>query len=96
MDKKAMKKATKDFQKACAGLTMALGAPGSKIKAIFVNKTKRLVIVRWVDDTTTKVQCQPGDDFSVDIGVSLAYCYKFFGSKTKFRKAIAERVKEVE
>lgn len=95
-----MSKAFKDFEKnlntAVDGLTMALGKPADKIKTIFVNKTKRLVVVRWIDNTTTKVYCQPNDDFSVDIGVALAYCYKFFGSKTKFRKVITEHTKEVE
>lgn len=86
----------KDLTNACNGLIMGLGAPKDKIQTIFVNKAKRLVVVRWVDNTTTKVYCQPGDDFSADIGVALAYCYKFFGSKTKFRKAITEHTKEVE
>ena len=89
-------KAMKKLGEAIQGLTMSLGEPKDKIKAVFVNKTKRLVVVRWIDNTTTKVYCQPNDDFSVDIGVALAYCYKFFGSKTKFRKVIAEHTKEVE
>ena len=95
-----MEKNFKDFEKnldkALTGFTMSLGAPKDKIKTIIVNKAKRLVVVRWVDNSTTKVQCQPGDDFSVDIGVALAYCYKFFGSKTQFRKVISEHTKEVE
>ena len=77
-------------------LVMTFGKPSAKIKAIFVNQNKKLVVVRWIDNTTTKVQCQPDDDFNVTIGVALAYCYKCFGSNTKFRKAIASRVKEVE
>ena len=89
-------KAMKKLDEAIQGLTMSLGEPKDKIKDVFVNKTKRLVVVRWIDNTTTKVYCQPNDDFSVDIGVALAYCYKFFGSKTKFRKVIAEHTKEVE
>lgn len=93
---KAFDQFTKNLTKATNEWTMLFGVPKNRIKAIFVNKTKRLVVVRWVDNTTTKVQCQPDDDFSVDIGVALAYCYKFFGSKTKFRKVIVEHTKEVE
>lgn len=93
---KAFEKFAKNLEKAGNELTMIWGTPKDKIKAIFVNKEKRLVVVRWKDNTTTKVYCQPGDDFSVDIGVALAYCYKVFGSKTKFRKAIEEHTKEVE
>ena len=93
---KAFEQFTKNLNKAANELTMSIGAPKDKIKTVFVNQTKRLVVVRWIDNTTTKVQCQPGDDFSVDIGVALAYCYKFFGSKTRFRKIIAEHTKEVE
>lgn len=93
---KEFKQFDKNLKKATQDVIMLLGLPDKKIQTIFVNKAKRLVVVRWIDNTTTKVQCQPDDDFSVDIGVALAYCYKFFGSKTKFRKTIEEHVKEVE
>ena len=92
---KAFEQFTKNLQKVGNELAMIWGTPEDKIKAIFVNKEKRLVVVRWKDNTTTKVQCQPDDDFSVDIGVALSYCYRFFGSKTKFRKAIVDHTKEV-
>ena len=92
---KAFEQFNKNLKEACNNLTMSLGAPKDRIKTIYVNKDERLVVVRWVDNTTTKVKCQPGDDFCVDIGVALAYCYKFFGSKTQFRKVICEHTKEV-
>ena len=82
--------------KALKALQMGFSSPKDRIEKIYVNIDKRLVIVKWVDGSSTKVKCQPDDDFSVDIGVALAYCYKFFGSKTKFRKTISEHVKEVE
>ena len=93
---KSFKNLTNNLKKATNDLIMGLGLAKEKIKTIYVNKTERVVVVRWIDNTTTKVKCQPGDDFSVDIGVALAYCYEVFGSKTKFRKAIEEHVKEVE
>lgn len=92
----AFEKFTKNLDKVMTTATMTIGEPKDRIKAVIVNQNKRLVVVRWIDNTTTKVVCQPNDDFSVDIGVALAYCYKFFGSKTKFRKVIAEHTKEVE
>lgn len=93
---KVENKFLKNLGDAMTKATMSIGKPEDKIKAIFVNRKKRLVVVRWIDNSTTKVKCQPDDDFSVDIGVALAYCYKFFNSKTQFRKVIAEHIKEVE
>ena len=90
-----VKSLTTTLQDALLGLTMGLGEPKSKIKAIYVNISKRLVIVKWIDNTTTKVKCHPDDEFCITIGVALAYCYKFFGSKNKFSKVISNLTKEV-
>lgn len=83
------------IKKLSVDLAMTIGPAASKIKRVYVNHTTRIVAVEWIDGTSTKVKCQPDDDFSVDIGVALAYCYKFFGSKTKFRKVIQEKIKEI-
>ena len=95
MKNNSFKNVTKNFGNACNNLIMGLGAPKDKIKAIYVNESKRLVIVKWVDNTTTKVKCHPDDTFCITIGVALAYCYKFFGSKNKFIKVILDLTKEV-
>lgn len=84
-----------DLDKALKTLQMGFSSPKDRIKKIYVNKEKRLVIVKWIDGSSTKVKCQPGDDFCITIGVALAYCYKFFGSKNKFNKVIVERIQEV-
>ena len=76
-------------------LAMEMGSLEVRVKRIYVNRNTRIVAVQWLDDSKTVVKCQPEDDFSVDIGVALAYCYKFFGSKTKFRKVIQSHIKEV-
>ena len=76
-------------------LVMGMGSLEARVKRVYVNRNTRIVAVQWLDDSKTVVKCQPEDDFSVDVGVALAYCYKFFGSKTKFRKVIQEHIKEV-
>ena len=76
-------------------LAMEMGSFEVRVKRVYVNRNTRIVAVQWLDDSKTVVKCQPEDDFSVDVGVALAYCYKFFGSKTKFRKVIQEHIKEV-
>lgn len=95
MKNNSFKDITKNIDNACNNLIMGLGKPIDKIKAIYVNETKRLVIVKWIDNSTTKVKCHPDDEFCVTIGVALAYCYKFFGSKNKFCKVISDLTKEV-
>ena len=87
------------FELASKSLTqsaMYLGSLAVRVKRVYVNRNARIVAAQWIDDSKTVVKCQPEDDFSVDVGVALAYCYKFFGSKTKFRKVIREHIKEVE
>ena len=84
-----------DLFKAVSALQMSFSSPKDKIKKIYVNTDKRLVVVKWIDNTTTKVKCHPDDEFCVTIGVALAYCYKFFGSKNKFCKVISDLTKEV-
>ena len=76
-------------------LAMEMGSLEVRVKRIYVNRNTRIIAVQWLDDSKTVVKCQPEDDFSVDVGVALAYCYKFFGSKTKFRKVIQSHIKEV-
>lgn len=77
-------------------LAMMMSPLESRVKHVYVNRNAKVIAVQWLDDSRTVVKCQPDDDFSVDVGVALAYCYKFFGSKTKFRKVIQKHIKEVE
>ena len=90
-----MDKAIKNFDKSIKDLQMCIGLPKDKIKQIYINIAQKITIVRWIDGTSTKVKCSPEDDFCVTIGVALAYCYRFFGSKNKFNKIITEKTKEV-
>lgn len=58
------------------------------IEGIYPNKEKKLVVVKFDENTTIKVQCQKEDEFDLYIGVALAINYKLFESKTQFRKFV--------
>lgn len=59
-----------------------------KIKGIYPNEKKKLVVVKFDDDSVIKVKCSKEDEFDVYVGVALAYSYKQYGSNTKFRKMV--------
>lgn len=59
-----------------------------KIKGIYPNEEKKLVVVKFDDDSVIKVKCSKEDEFDVYVGVALAYSYKQYGSNTKFRKMV--------
>lgn len=58
------------------------------IKGIYPNEEKKLVVVKWIDDSVTKVVCGEDDTFDVYVGVAIAVCKKFFGSNSQFRKTV--------
>lgn len=95
MKQKKQKTAFELAGEAITQAAMNMGSLAVRVKRVYVNRNTRIIAVQWLDDSKTVVKCQPEDDFSVDVGVALAYCYKFFGSKTKFRKVIQEHIKEV-
>ena len=67
----------------------------NKIKGIYPNEKKRILVVKFNDDSIVKLACHKDDDFDINIGVALAYAYKCFGSKTHFKKVVKELTKEI-
>ena len=55
---------------------------------IYINVDKEIVTAKKDNDEIIKVQTSHGDEFDPYIGAALAYCYKQFGSKAAFRKAV--------
>lgn len=66
-------------------------------KEIHVNEEKKVIVVKWADDTETKVTCDVQDNFSVDVGFGMALTEHVFGSKREFKekwwKIIQRRIK---
>lgn len=67
----------------------------NKIKGIYPNEKKRILVVKFNDDSIVKLACHKDDEFDINIGVALAYAYKCFGSKTHFKKVVKELTKEI-
>lgn len=63
------------------------------INSVYVNEAEKIVVVKWLDNTTTKVKCCEGDNFDLYTGVAIALCKKMFGSKNKFKNKIDSVVK---
>jgi hypothetical protein len=55
-------------------------------KEILVNEEQKVVVVKWEDDTETKVTCDSDDTFSADAGFSQALKYKIFGGKDEYKE----------
>lgn len=66
-------------------------------KEIHVNEKLGVMVVKWADDTETKVTCDAQDNFSVDVGFGMALTEHIFGSKREFKekwwKIIRRRIK---
>lgn len=61
-------------------------------KDIWVNEKKKLVSTKLDDGKIIKVKCDDRDEFDPYVGVALAYCYKKFGSKSKFKKYVEKKL----
>lgn len=64
------------------------------ITGIYYNKEKKIVVISWKDNTTTKAKCADEDDFDLMVGFSIAYCTKKFGSKSHLNKLINDNARE--
>ena len=66
-------------------------------KEIHVDRFKKVMVVKWEDDTETKVTCDAQDNFSEDVGFMAALTEYVFGSKHQFKekwwKIIQRRIK---
>lgn len=56
------------------------------IKLVRFNKEKGVTIIKWWDDTVTKVtvQEQYGDTFNPELGMAMCICKKAFGGKGNY------------
>ena len=64
------------------------------IKGIYPQKDKRMVVVKFSDNSIVKLHCHEEDTFNVEIATALAISYKFCGGKkNEFRKMVKEFTK---
>lgn len=63
------------------------------IVGIFYNTKKRIVVIKWKDNTVTKAVCSKEDDFDLSIGFAMAYFSKKFGSRSHFVKLLKDNAK---
>ena len=70
----------KQPQKEIVGMT--------KIKGIYPQEKKRLVVVKFQDNSIVKLQCHSEDEFNVEVATALAIAYKMYGSKGEFRRQV--------
>ena len=59
-----------------------------EIKGVYPNEKKKIVVVKFNDNSVVKVKCQKEDNFDIYVGVALAYCYKKYGTNSQFRKFV--------
>lgn len=64
------------------------GKSTKKLENIWVNPKKKVVTTKNDNGELIKVNCTHGDKFDPYVGAALAYCYRMFGSKRKFRQAV--------
>lgn len=62
-----------------------------EIKYVFYNEQKGVTVVKWEDDTVTKVKVQEGDTFNKETGLALCHMkriYEVFFKKSDFNKML--------
>lgn len=65
----------------------------TEIRNILVNENKRLITVVFTDGEHEIIKCSEEDHFDVNIGVALAITQHLYGSKSKFHKDIAKKIR---
>lgn len=58
------------------------------IQGVYVDEVKRIVVVKFYDNSIEKVHCSKEDDFDPAVGAALAISRHIFGSHTKFYKRV--------
>lgn len=61
------------------------------VQGIYVDEVKRIVVVKFYDNSIEKVHCSKEDDFDPTVGVSLALSRRLFGSHSRFYKHVVKR-----
>ena len=62
-------------------------------EAVYVNKDKRTVVIKWTDETVTKVKCDKKDKFDAEKGVLFAIAKKVLGNYTNVQD-ILDKIEE--
>lgn len=68
------------------------------IYGVWFNKDKRTTVVKWADNTITRVTCSVKDNFSMDAGLALCYTKRwcFNNNSAAFHKEFKKWIKEEE
>lgn len=51
-----------------------------KIENIYANKEKGTIVIKWQDNTSTKVTCDPKDTWDIEKGIAMAVAKKALGN----------------
>ena len=70
--------------------------PFSTPKGIYFNKEKRTTVIKWKDNTITKVTCQPDEIYDKEKGIALCYMKKANNNKSSFNEILKRYSKEEE
>lgn len=65
----------------------------SGIKNVFFNEVKKTTTVVFNDHTSVIVKCTDNDHFDPEMGLAMAIARRYFGSRTKLKKAVDKWVK---
>ena len=64
------------------------------IKNVFVNETKGVVAVKFMDDTVKTATCHKDDTFDVNVGVAICIASYLYGGKKNFHKTVSRKLKK--
>lgn len=68
----------------------------NSIKGVWFNRNKGVTVVRWNDDTITKVKCHNGDKFNPEHGLAMCISKKAFGNKGNYNDVFKKWLPEKE
>lgn len=63
------------------------------IKAVYVNSSKGVVAVKFMDDEVRTATCDKEDNFDVNVGVAICIASYLYGGKKNFHKIVSKRTK---
>lgn len=77
-----------------AKLLSAPRRPESKIENVIFNEEKQVTVVFWKDGTKTIVKCQPGDTFSKETGIAMAFMKRSYGNRGCYNEELKRHCKD--
>jgi hypothetical protein len=66
-----------------------------KIESIYANKEKGTIVIKWQDNTYTKVTCDPKDTWDIEKGIAMAIAKKSLGNNWNAYTIIDKYIKSV-